>query len=71
ITDYVPTCAGNCYQYSSFDSILVSGNGILGTDCHAYSDVNCQQQIADSGNVVEDRCLNAQGAQSMKCYYNC
>ncbi|KAJ7495499.1 hypothetical protein FB451DRAFT_1360258 [Mycena latifolia] len=71
ISDYVPTCGGNCFQYNSFDSILVEGNGILGTDCHAYSDANCQNELADSGNTVESRCLNAQGAQSMKCYYNC
>ncbi|KAJ7450194.1 hypothetical protein FB451DRAFT_1286393, partial [Mycena latifolia] len=61
ISDYVPTCDGNCFQYSSFDSILIDGNGILGTDCHAYSDSNCQNELADSGNVADD----------MKCYYNC
>ncbi|KAJ7175155.1 hypothetical protein C8R43DRAFT_1119173 [Mycena crocata] len=71
ISDYVPTCGGNCFQYSSFDSILVEGNGIIGTDCHAYSDPNCQNELADSGNIVSSRCLNAQGAQSMKCFYNC
>ncbi|KAJ7458175.1 hypothetical protein FB451DRAFT_1406485 [Mycena latifolia] len=71
ISDYVPTCAGNCFQYNSFDSLYLTGNSILGTDCHAYSDSNCQNQIADSGNIVHQGCLNSPGAKSMKCYYNC
>ncbi|KAF7369542.1 hypothetical protein MVEN_00284100 [Mycena venus] len=71
ISDYVPTCGGNCFQYSSFDSILVEGNGILGTDCHAYSDSNCENELVDSGNVVTSVCVNSQGANSMRCFYNC
>ncbi|KAF7342479.1 hypothetical protein MVEN_01837400 [Mycena venus] len=73
IGDYVPTCGGNCFQYSSFDSLDVNGNDIFGTDCHVYSDSNCQNQIADTGNIVSfaGKCVNTQGAQSMKCYYGC
>ncbi|KAJ7450193.1 hypothetical protein FB451DRAFT_723919 [Mycena latifolia] len=34
LTNYVPTCNSGCYQYSSFDSVLVAGSGFEGTDCH-------------------------------------
>ncbi|KAJ7857089.1 hypothetical protein B0H14DRAFT_2352354 [Mycena olivaceomarginata] len=71
ISDYVPTCGSNCFQYSSFDSILVEGNGILGTDCHAYLDPNCENELVDSGNIVTSVFVNSQGAQSMRCFYNC
>ncbi|KAF7322055.1 hypothetical protein MKEN_00728500 [Mycena kentingensis (nom. inval.)] len=71
ISNFVPTCGGNCFQFDSFDSLLVEGNGILGTDCHAYSDANCESEIEDSGNIVSSRCVNTQGAKSMKCFYNC
>ncbi|KAF8190269.1 hypothetical protein K438DRAFT_1592426 [Mycena galopus ATCC 62051] len=73
ISDYVPTCKGNCFQYSSFDSVNVNGNGLFGTDCHMYSDANCENEIANTGNnvAVLGTCTNSQGAQSMKCYYNC
>lgn len=74
IADYVPTCDRNCFQFSSFDSIRVAGNAIFGTDCHAYSDPNCQNEIGDSGNTVSGfpgRCLNVQGAQSMICDFDC
>jgi hypothetical protein len=70
--EYQPTCEGNCFRYSSFGSIKVEGNTLWGVDCHAYSDNNCQHQIADSGNQHGARCMeNLNGAQSMKCYYRC
>ncbi|KAJ6535421.1 hypothetical protein B0H19DRAFT_963463 [Mycena capillaripes] len=70
---FTPTCAGNCFQFSSFDSVGVVGNDLFGTDCHIFSDPNCQNQIADSGNHVSSgrQCVNAQGAQSMQCFFNC
>ncbi|KAJ7823494.1 hypothetical protein B0H14DRAFT_3470014 [Mycena olivaceomarginata] len=58
IGDYVPTCGGNCFQYSSFDSLLVEGSLFLGTDCHVYSDYNCQNQIVDTGNILGTSCYN-------------
>ncbi|KAJ6534102.1 hypothetical protein B0H19DRAFT_964644 [Mycena capillaripes] len=73
INDFVPTCAGNCFQFDSFSSLSVVGNGIFGTDCHVYSDINCQHQIADTGNDVfgPPKCVNVPGAKSMKCFYHC
>ncbi|KAJ7347479.1 hypothetical protein DFH08DRAFT_960797 [Mycena albidolilacea] len=71
IGDYVPTCGGNCFQYSSFDSLLVEGSLFLGTDCHVYSDYNCQNQIVDTGNILGTSCYNTPGAQSMRCFYDC
>ncbi|KAJ7586892.1 hypothetical protein C8J56DRAFT_715867, partial [Mycena floridula] len=52
IPNYVPTCEGNSYQFDSFDSVAVQGNDFLGTDCLIYLDVNCQNQVADTGNRV-------------------
>ncbi|KAJ6535422.1 hypothetical protein B0H19DRAFT_884319, partial [Mycena capillaripes] len=71
--NFVPTCAGNCFQFKSFDSVSVVGNGIFGTDCHVFSDGNCQNQIADTGNDVfgPDKCVNVPGAQSMQCFFDC
>ncbi|KAJ7495500.1 hypothetical protein FB451DRAFT_1019736 [Mycena latifolia] len=71
LVDYVPTCNSGCFQYSSFDSVSVSGSGFEGTDCHIFSDNNCQNQITDTGNVIEGKCVNTQGAQSMICYFDC
>ncbi|KAJ6534079.1 hypothetical protein B0H19DRAFT_964529 [Mycena capillaripes] len=73
ISNYVPTCAGNCFQFDNFDSLSVQGNEFfLGTDCEIYSDINCQNEIKDTGNVVAGpTCVNVPGAQSMKCFYNC
>ncbi|KAF7366192.1 hypothetical protein MVEN_00496300 [Mycena venus] len=71
LADYVPTCQGNCYQFDSFDSVEVSGSWIRGTDCHIYSDINCQHEVKNSGNVFFDSCVNTPGAKSMKCYFNC
>jgi hypothetical protein len=70
---YTPTCTGNCFQYDSFGAIQVWGNDFLGTDCHVYSDDNCQNQILDTGNqVFTGSChtLDPVG-KSMKCFYNC
>jgi hypothetical protein len=58
-------------ELHTFDSILVEGNGILGTDCHAYSDPNSENELVDSGNIVTSVCVNSWGAQSMRCFYNC
>ncbi|KAJ7586186.1 hypothetical protein C8J56DRAFT_788019 [Mycena floridula] len=68
---YVPTCEGNCFQFNSFDSLFVRGNGILGTDCVFYSYINCQNEILDTGNEINGKCVNSPGAQSQRCFYNC
>ena len=69
---YRPDCSGHCFQYSSFGSIRVAGNWNTGVDCVAYSDLDCRDQIADSGNQHGRHCLdNLNGAQSMQCYYGC
>lgn len=72
---YKPDCSGACFRFSSFGSIGVGGDGTYGTDCHAYSDANCQNQIGDSGNHVTgpQSCLQMgkNAAQSMKCFYRC
>ncbi|MCJ1456928.1 hypothetical protein MMC28_007294 [Mycoblastus sanguinarius] len=69
---YKPDCSGHCFQYSSFSSIEVAGSTILGVDCVAYSDSNCQNKIGDSGNQHDTHCLeNLNGAQSMQCYWDC
>jgi hypothetical protein len=69
---YKPTCQGNCYQYSSFGGLVVTGDGTYGTDCHVYSDYNCQNQILNTGNQLQEGNydLSPKG-QSMKCYYRC
>ena len=41
IGSYKPTCGGNCFQYNSFGSVFVSGDGTYGTDCVLYADDNC------------------------------
>ncbi|KAJ7587297.1 hypothetical protein C8J56DRAFT_786902 [Mycena floridula] len=69
ITNYVPTCEGNSYQFDSFDSVAAQGNDFLQTDCLLYSDVNCQNQVADTGNRVS--LAPTPGARSMRCFYNC
>ncbi|KAH8730669.1 hypothetical protein GQ44DRAFT_672452 [Phaeosphaeriaceae sp. PMI808] len=69
---YKPDCSGACFRYDQFSSILVSANVITGADCHAYSDGNCQNEIADSGNKHGQKCMtNLNGAKSMRCYYGC
>ncbi|KAF2455247.1 hypothetical protein BDY21DRAFT_380787 [Lineolata rhizophorae] len=70
--NYQPTCDGNCFQFSSFSSIEIESSVIFGTDCIAYSDTNCQNEITDSGNQHGEHCMtNLNGAQSMICYYKC
>lgn len=70
---YKPTCQGNCFQYDNFQAVKVAGDGTYGTSCAIYSDINCQNKVADSGNVVVGggKCVNSANAKSMKCYYRC
>lgn len=70
---YVPTCKGDCFQYSSFSSLYTVGNtlAIKGTSCDAFSDNNCQNQIASTGNHISTQCTSFSTANSMKCYYDC
>jgi hypothetical protein len=75
-----PTCQGNCFQFNSFGSVSVAGDGFSGTDCVLYSDINCQDEIigGDTGNEVSRggtvNCLSVNNggvAQSMQCYFGC
>jgi hypothetical protein len=69
---YKPDCSGHCFQYDSFSSIRISASFFIGAGCVAYSDSNCQNRIADSGNVRGRTCMdNLNGAKSMQCYWNC
>ena len=70
---YEPTCAGNCFQYDSFVSLAVTGDGRFGTNCELFVDANCLGKIGETGNRVRAFCLNANGgdARSMRCYYKC
>jgi hypothetical protein len=72
LTNYVPTCGGNCYQYDSFAAVTVAGNGVFGTDCVIYSDDNCVNEFFDSGNQKGSECyVLSQPGRSMRCFYNC
>jgi hypothetical protein len=70
---FQPTCEGNCFQFSSFNSLSVAGDGTFGTDCEVFSDTNCQTSMGDTGNQVvgPEKCLSFPGAQSMQCFYRC
>lgn len=75
ILDYTPTCEGNCYVYD-FESLKVFGSTYQGTDCVAYSDRNCQDEIGDTGNIFyglpnTGHCQAFAGGKSMKCYHGC
>jgi hypothetical protein len=69
---YKPTCEGNCFRYSSFSAIGVSGDKWKGTNCVAFSDDNCQNAIGSTGNELDTSCtdFNKQ-ANSMQCYFGC
>lgn len=70
---YVPTCDGNCFQYSSFSSLCTAGRAytFTGTACSVYSDNNCQNKIADTGNHIATQCSSFSNGNSMQCYFNC
>ncbi|KXJ92535.1 hypothetical protein Micbo1qcDRAFT_202756 [Microdochium bolleyi] len=70
-----PDCSGTCYR-GSFLSIRASGDGTYGTNCHIYSDDNCQNDIGSTGNIKfswQGGCKDATGAQgkSYRCYFKC
>ncbi|KAF3307657.1 hypothetical protein TWF173_002623 [Orbilia oligospora] len=68
---YKPDCSGACFKYDSFTGIKASGDGHFGTNCAIFSDVNCQNQIASTGNnAVQPQCFKKVG-KSMKCYFAC
>jgi hypothetical protein len=69
--DYVPTCGGNCFQFDHFDWVDVEGTGFTGVHCFVYQDINCQNQVGNTGNTLTSNCINTPGAQSMKCYFGC
>ena len=47
-----PSCGG-CYQYDSFSSVHVAGDGTYGTDCVLYSDENCTVEQTVSSIYLE------------------
>ncbi|KXT17985.1 hypothetical protein AC579_9640 [Pseudocercospora musae] len=71
LQSFVGTCEGNCYQWSSFDSVnLVAGSD--GVRCHIYRDSDCSDEIVDTGDVGSDgKCSDSAGANSIKCYSGC
>ncbi|KAF7312791.1 hypothetical protein MKEN_00962400 [Mycena kentingensis (nom. inval.)] len=69
--EFVPTCAGNCFQFDSFGAVRLSGTLFQGVRCHAYSDISCQNEIADTGDESLERCAGTGSAKSMKCFFNC
>jgi len=73
IGSYKPTGAGNCFQYASFSSVKAAGDGVYGTDCYLFSDYNCQDEIANTGNVKygSGKCASVavNEANSMICDY--
>ncbi|KAJ7756228.1 hypothetical protein B0H16DRAFT_695394 [Mycena metata] len=71
LVSFIPSCGGGCYQYSNFDSVEVGGTFLFGTDCHVYSDFNCQDEILDTGNILTEKCVNTPGAQSLRCFFAC
>ncbi|KAJ7164439.1 hypothetical protein C8R46DRAFT_901643 [Mycena filopes] len=68
--EFIPSCNNNCIPFG-FNSIFTLGSLIHGTDCHAYSDTACQNQIVDTGNHIVGTCANTQGAHSFKCFFDC
>ena len=69
---FKPDCTGACFQFSSFNSVGVAGTIILGVDCVAFSDTNCQSRMGDTGNQHGTHCLvGVTGAQSMQCFQGC
>ncbi|KAF2102260.1 hypothetical protein NA57DRAFT_73690 [Rhizodiscina lignyota] len=72
ITSMVPDCSGKCYKPGTpFNSISVGGILFLGTDCHIFSDTDCQNEIKDSQNIFNEECFSTPKAQSVICYYDC
>lgn len=65
-----PTCVGNCYSYP-FDNIKVSGDGVYGTNCQAFTDANCNVFDGETGYARDSACYSIPGARSIKCFYHC
>ncbi|KAJ6544641.1 hypothetical protein DFH09DRAFT_1367820 [Mycena vulgaris] len=63
ISDCVPTCGGNCFQYSSFDSIIVEGNSYAKESLSRQSgpcDAICSGSAQDvtPGTFTAQSCTN-------------
>ncbi|KAJ7683456.1 hypothetical protein B0H17DRAFT_941885 [Mycena rosella] len=71
ITEFIPSCNNNCIQFNSSNSIFTLGSLIHGTDCEAFSDSNCQNQMVNTGNHIVGTCANAPGTNSYKCFFDC
>lgn len=75
-TSYVPTCAGNCYQYNWFNALtLVNGFPSLDeVDCIVYTDDSCNDEFATAtGSTGGGICYSWENVvlQSMRCFYGC
>ncbi|EPS35619.1 hypothetical protein H072_10958 [Dactylellina haptotyla CBS 200.50] len=68
---YKPDCSGHCFQFDSFTGIKASGNGLYGTNCAIFSDYDCKNQIASTGNNLREPVCFKKVGKSMKCYFNC
>ena len=72
LDSYSPTCNGNCFQYNLFQSLELKDSIFYSSKCLIYSDVDCNNQIGDSGDAFDTVYMNPrQSARSMKCYFNC
>jgi hypothetical protein len=65
---YEPTPNGNCFQYDSFESIEVWGDGILPIRGTVYSDINCSREIGTVGPTTGTAVFNGTG-RSMRFYF--
>jgi hypothetical protein len=59
------------YGYAHRDCSILDEEQLTelqGVDCVAYSDTNCQNQVADSGNSRGTKCMTDLGStKSMRC----
>ncbi|EJD54820.1 hypothetical protein AURDEDRAFT_156600 [Auricularia subglabra TFB-10046 SS5] len=69
----LPVKARNCFAPATFNSLHAAGDGTYGTNCVAYLDTDCQQEMTETGNTVvgSGRCINVPQAKSMRCFYRC
>lgn len=69
LASYVPTCNGNCYQYSTFyQTHLWKGDGPHTVSCIIYRDSQCHEELQTVGDG--NTYLNS-AANGMICFYDC
>jgi hypothetical protein len=67
---FKPHCDSTCLT-RDFEWILVSGNSFFGTNCHAYRNPDCTDEIGETGNIVSDKCKAFPRGKSMRCFFKC